>query len=83
MCNFISFLRKNRFYDGNLWCVYMALNKHHKEVTGGRRLQDMFLMQTRMRNTTRGYAAKEAATFTSRQLVYSHYDEHQFSMESE
>jgi len=68
MCNFISFLRENRFSDGSLWCVYTALNKHYKQVTKGGRLQDLMLLQTIMRNTTRTYASKKAATFTEGQL---------------
>jgi len=68
MCNFISFLRENRFSDGSLWCVYTALNKHYKQVTKGGRLQDLMLLQTIMRNTTKTYVSKKSETFTAGQL---------------
>lgn len=63
VCNFFSFLKHNRFKASSLWCVYTAINGHYKKVTGGKKLQNMMLLQTLMRNTTRHYIHKKAKVF--------------------
>ena len=67
LCNYIAFLRDNKYTEGSMWSVYTALNRESK-VKYGVGLGKMEQLKTVLKTITHRYVTSKAKTFTKKQM---------------